>query len=312
MPANSEDKLKNRVLETANRLRLIQVDFADESKQTRTEYLCEEIERALKTVLPQERHEFLEGLMAKFPAGQIGARQISKEPPAESDLVIDEDRLNDADFLAGRLSEILPALSSDRKEHLAGSLHQAGLPTQGTQNYSPQMMQELMTQLQLGDERPLDNNRLIKLITLLTDFACKLEPLVWNTWRKLSPRSSIRPSGALKKTMGQFASSDSGAPRQEVDSQIKQLQRLIAAIITAVSRVGSQFAKHHLARFSPSEIETLVRMEHGSVFVSHEVKCWRKYLELAGTLNEDSIETEIRKAIVDCVESLMKGMGQQR
>jgi len=40
------------------------------------------------------------------------------------------------------------------------------------------------------------------------------------------------------------------------------------------------------------------------------VKCWRKYLELADMLNEDSIETEITKAIVSYVESLVKGMGR--
>ncbi|MGB2863187.1 MAG: hypothetical protein WBC05_07655, partial [Sedimentisphaerales bacterium] len=73
---------------------------------------------------------------------------------------------------------------------------------------------------------------------------------------------------------------------------------------------GGQFAKRHLAKFSPLEIEVLVKMEPGSVFVSHDVKCWKKYKELAEMLNEDSIEMEIRKAIVDYVESLTKGMGQ--
>jgi hypothetical protein len=142
---------------------------------------------------------------------------------------------------------------------------------------------------------------------VLSDFVFRLEPLVWNTWRTLSPRSNIRPPNVLKKSMVQFVCGESNAPRGQIESELKLLQRLIAAIITAVSRVGSQFAKHHLAKFSPAEIEALVRMEHGSVFVSHEVKCWRKYLELADKLNEDSIETEIRKAIVGCVESLMKG-----
>jgi hypothetical protein len=111
--------------------------------------------------------------------------------------------------------------------------------------------------------------------------------------------------------MGQFLCHEAEASREQVDMQLKLLQRLIAAIITSISRVGSQFAKRHLAKFSPSEIEALVRMEHGSVFVSHEVKCWRKYLELADALNEDSTETEIIRAIVDCVGSLMKGTGRQ-
>ncbi|MHC4153314.1 MAG: hypothetical protein ACYST6_00075 [Planctomycetota bacterium] len=315
MPAGSNDKLEDRVLETANRLRLVQVDFADEGEQTRAEYLCEEIERAMKTILPQERSEFLERLLARFPIGERGAQPALEKPEVESSPVIEADKLTDADFLVGHLLEILPTLSSNQKEGFANSLRQAGLPAlsgQDSPDYCPQAIQTLKTELTVGNAQDFDGTRFVELIILLAGCVCKLEPLVWNTWRKLSPRSSLRPPGALKKTMGQFLCQEPEASREQVDMQLKLLQRLIAAIITSISRVGSQFAKRHLAKFSPSEIEALVRMEHGSVFVSHEVKCWRKYLELADTLNEDSTETEIVRSIVDCVESLMKGTGQQR
>ena len=164
--------------------------------------------------------------------------------------------------------------------------------------------------LQLGDMPDIKAERLAEMIVLLTDFVFKLEPLIWNTWRVLSPRSSIRPSGSLKKTVGRYICGESSTPENKAENELRMLQRLIAAITTAVGRVGSQFAKRHLGRFSPSEISTLVRMEHGSVFVSHDVKCWRKYLELAETLTEGSIEAEIRKAIADYAESLIKGPGR--
>ena len=77
MPAKDKKKMGSHLVETANRLRLIQVDFADESEQTRTTYLCEEIERALKSVLPDERNEFLERLLEKFPAGSFITQVIS-------------------------------------------------------------------------------------------------------------------------------------------------------------------------------------------------------------------------------------------
>ena len=47
--------MESHLLETANRLRLIQVDFADESEQTRTAYLSEEIEKALSILDDRER-----------------------------------------------------------------------------------------------------------------------------------------------------------------------------------------------------------------------------------------------------------------
>jgi hypothetical protein len=310
VPVDNKKNLDNRVLETANRLRLIQVDFADESNQTRIEYLCEEIERALKTVLPEERSEFLQKLLERFPVGNITTGPALKEQVAKSVSAIDSDKLKDADFLVKNLLEVIPTLPIDRKESITKRLQEMGLRPQAGVSYSEESIEQLKAQLQLGDEPGFDTNRLTELIVLLADFVYKLEPLVWNTWRKLSPRSGVRQSGDLRKTMGQFLKSDLDVSKERVDNELKELQRLIAAVITAIGRVGSQFAKHHLAKFSPSEISTLVKMEHRSVLVSHEVKCWRKYLELADTLTEDSIETEITKAIVSYAESLVKGMAR--
>ncbi|MBC8471937.1 MAG: hypothetical protein H8D56_20955 [Planctomycetes bacterium] len=309
MPANNKE-MEIYVLETANRLHLIQVDFADESEQTRMDYLCEEIERALKKVLPEEKNEFLQSLQEKFPIGNIATLPMLKEREDKDISVTDQTRRQDADFLVHSLLEIFPILPADQKESITKKLQEMGSESPVRVNYSDESIEKLRTKLQLGDEPDFDTDRLAELIVLLANFVYKLEPLVWNTWRQLSPRSSIRRSGDLKKAMGQFLSNDSNISQENVENELKELQQLTAAVITAIGRVGSQFAKHHLARFSPSEISSLVKMEHRSVLVSHEVKCWRKFLELADTLNEDSIDTEITKAIVNYVESLMKGLGR--
>lgn len=308
MSKSNRESLEDRVSETANRLRLIQVDFANDSEQTRLEYLGEEVKRVLKTILPEQRKVFLEKLTEKFPTWNFGAPLVSKQPQDKDRGGIEVEKLKDPEFVIRRLLEMAPMLSDDQKKLATKRLQGAGFGTSAAaQNYSVKFSKDLISKLQLGDVSVIKADRLTELIVLLVDFAFKLEPLVWNTWRTLSPRSSIRPPASLKKTLGQFLSDDSNMPDKKVKHQLKVLQRLIAAITTAVGRLGSQFAKHHLARFSPSEISTLVRMEHGSVFVSHEVKCWRKYLELAETLTEASIETEIRKAIADYAESLIKG-----
>jgi len=306
VPAKNNKKLDIRILETTNRLRLIQVDFADQSDQTRTEYLCEEVERALKMVLPDERNEFLERLMARFPTVNVSAQPILEEREAKVSSTMEVDKLRDPDFLIRSLIEIAPTLSNDQRKNVIKSLQEGELGPQIRQDYSDESVQKLKAKLQLDDRACFDADRLTELIILLVDFVYRLEPLVWNTWRKLSPRSNICPPGDLKNAIGQFMYNDSKVSGKQVDSDLKELQRLVAAMTTAVGRVGGQFAKSHLAKFSPSEISALVRMEHKSVLVSHEVKCWRKYVELAGTLTEDTIETEIRKAIVDYVESLVK------
>jgi len=310
VPANDKKKLESHVLETANRLRLIQVDFADESEQARTTYLCEEIEKALKSILPDDRNEFLVKLMDRFPAGSFITQAISTETTVESPPTVDESKLKDVEFLVRNLLEMAPTLSDGQKEFIDRSLRDAGLRPKARQGNSIELDQKLKQKFRVGDDYSISAEQISELNAALIDFVLKLEPLVWNTWRQLSPRSAVRPQGALTEKIGQFLRSDAEVSVNQVDSDLKLLQRLIAAMTSAVSRVGGQFAKRHLAKFLPLEIETLVKMEPGSVFVSHDVRCWKKYKELAEALNEDSIEMEIRKAIVDYVESLTKGMGQ--
>jgi hypothetical protein len=310
MPTNDKKKMESHVIETANRLRLIQVDFADESDETRTAYLSEEIEKALNSVLPDERNEFLGRLLEKFPAGSFITQIISTETTVENPPTVDESELKNVDFLVRSLLEIAPTLSGDQKDFIDKSLQEAGLRPKARQDNSIELGHKLKQKFMVGDECSISAEKIAELSATLIDFVLKLESLVWNTWRQLSPRSNVRQQGALTTKIGQFLSGNAETSVNQVDDDLKVLQRLIAAMTSAVSRVGGQFAKRHLAKFSPSEIEALVKMEPGSVFVSHDVKCWKKYKELAETLNEDSIEMEIRKAIVDYVESLTKGMGQ--
>ena len=310
MPVNDNDKMESRVLETANRLRLIQVDFADESDQTRRDYLREEIEKVLAAILPSERNEFLRMLLERFPTGGFAAQPAETESEIEGGSTLGESRLRNVDFLIQNLLETLPTLTEEQKVIIDKSLQEAGLGTEVKNCDSIDLSQELRSKLQISGERRLEAQELAELSAMLVEFISKLEPVVWNTWRALSPRSAVRSQGALAKKIGQFLCKDAEVSRSSIDEDLKVLQRLIAAMTTAVSRAGGQFAKRHLAKFSPSEIAALVKMEPGGVFVSHEVKCWRKYVELAETLNEDAIDMEIRKAIVDYVESLAKGMGR--
>jgi hypothetical protein len=308
VPKSDGKNLGDRVSETANRLRLIQVDFANDSEQTRMDYLSEEVKRVLKTVVPEQRKVFLEKLMERFPTGHPGAALTDEQSKAQGQPEVEVEELQDPELAISRLLELVPMLSDEQKELATRRLQEAGFGAPvAAQNYSDEFIRDLRDRLKLGDVPDIKADRLSEMIVLLADFVFKLEPLIWNTWRMLSPRSSIRPSGSLKKTMEQFICGDSGAPEKKAEQELRMLQRLIAAITTAVGRVGNQFAKRHIGRFSPSEISTLVRMEHGSVFVSHEVKCWRKYLELAETLTEGSMEAEIRTAIAEYAESLIKG-----
>ena len=309
MPKKDKDKLADLALETANRLRLIRADFADESDNERRSYLCEELEKALATVLPDQREAFLKSLLERFPT--VGTDVCgAQEEQLEGDSTGGEKRLKNADLVIQSLLGIIPVLTEEQKVIIERGLQDAGIRPETGQDDSIDLPQELKAKLQISGQLSANAGDLAELSEILIEFVLKLELLVWNTWRALSPRSSVRPRGSLAKRMGQLLCKDAGVSGDSVDEDLKALQRLIAALTAAVSRAGGQFAKRHLATFAPSEIEALVRMEPGGVFLSHEVKCWRKYVELVERLDEDAIDMEIKKAIVDYVESLAKGMGR--
>lgn len=309
MRTDDRESLEQCVCETVRRLRLIQVDFANDSEQTRRDYLHEEIERVLKTVLPELRPVFLEELKGRFPGGYLGPPTVETAPVQDHGESDGGGRAMDPERAVGFLLDMAAELTADQKESMAARLREAGFST-GTTSHdgAGPMSEDLRTKLQLGEGPAVEAHRLEALAVYLTEFVFKLEPLVWNTWRTLAPRSSVQPPRGLRKTVGQFLADDSPALDQKVERELKMLQRLMASIITAVGGVGKQFAQNHLSRYSPSEISALIRMERGGMLVSHEVKCWRKYSELMEALTEDSMEMELRKAIADYAEALMKGL----
>ena len=119
--------MESRVLETANRLRLIQADFADESNQTRRDYLREAIEKVLAAILPAARNEFLRRLLERFPTGSFAAQPAEREQEIEGGSMAGESRFRNVDFLIQNLLEIVPTLTEEQKVIIDKSLHEAGL-----------------------------------------------------------------------------------------------------------------------------------------------------------------------------------------
>jgi hypothetical protein len=298
-----DDKLKTIIAGTANRLRMVQVDFADEPEHTRNEYLSEVIEFALSDVVPDQRNEFLELLLKRFPSVSYDG-----DPNGRGKSSVDENALNDPAFLVKQLQKVAAQLPDDKKTTLADDLHQAGLTAAGRQPPNPLSgpvdgMGEL-----LQDASP---ERICQLLEMFVEFVSKVEPFVSNTWRRLSPRSGGGSDGQIKQRLSDFLNDRDGQSKETIETELKQLHRLITAIITAISKAGDHFAREHLSRFSPSEIEALVNVEKKGIFVSQEVRCWQKYCELSESVTQASLELQIRKAMIEYAESLLNA-GQWR
>jgi len=257
--------LSKHVAATANRLRLIQIDFADESTETRRGYLSEEIGRALDQVVPDQRQAFLTELLTRFPTWDpnVVASRAEEEVVARSEF--DERELQDASFLVTRLTALAPSLSDSERQA-------AGLAPRSEGGWPEEGVKRLRETLQVGSDETLDPDRVLELVALVADFAASLDQLVWRAWQRLAPKSTFRSATPLRGTFCQFASGDQGTPRGQVVHDIRRLRQLVAALVSACGMAG-QFATRYVARFSPSEIETLVSMEGGGFFVAKEVSC---------------------------------------
>lgn len=311
MPEMSKDELR-RVTATANRLRLVQIDFADENAEARRKFLSEEIERALSAIVPGKRRAFLEELMARFPTWDPNVELTSPEGDTAILPRAGDQELQDPGFLVTRLVDLIPTLSDEERQVLIERLREAGLAPRVQQGWPEEGAKALGSQLQMGDQESVDMPRLLSLTSMLVEFVQSLDQLAWETWRRMAPRSTIRRPARLQSTIRRFVGADPEAPHDLISQDLNKLRRLLASLISAVGQAGRQIASGYLKGFSPSEIELLVKTEAGGLWKSliqksPAAKCWEKYVELAAQLTEESIEREIVAAIVSSAERLMGG-----
>src|SRR5712664_1432693 len=252
----------------ASRLRLIQTNFADDAVATRQNYIAEEIDRALKAVVPSKRKSYLGALAERFPAWQISPPAPVGDPKTAAAPVTPE-------VLLARLIELAPGLAPETREDYANKLQQAGL----------------------GGKPP----------AAMCDLVLALDQLVWALWKQIAPRTNIRKEADFARLAGPYLSGDQEVSTQQVVQVLERTRRLIAGLIGAVGRAGSSYAKKHVARFAPEEIKILAEMEK-TVWVGLEQTCWRKYEQLYrehGT--EPAIENEIQETIAKTAENLITG-----
>lgn len=306
--SNTHVDLAQRVAATANRLRLVQIDFADESPEVRREQLCEEIERAMAPLVPEQRAAFLEQLAERFPSwdSNVVVAPAPAAAPAQSQM--DQRELKDPSFLVSRLVELAPSMTDEQKMALGEKLRSAGFVTEGIGGWPSAAADALASELSSGEKIRLDPVRTLELLAVLVAVTKSLDQIAWNTWKTMAPRSSIRRGTELSREMVRFVAGDPDYSRTQVKQDVERLRQLIAALIGAVGKAGGQFAQKHIMRFSPHEIESQVGK--AGIFGGADAKCWQRYKELFGVTDAASIENELLASIVNWAEPLIKGLGR--
>ena len=309
-------ELLKRVVATANRLRMVQVDTVDDTPQARQGYLADEVQRALAQVPPDERPTFLRELEARFPTwdGQVQVPPGGgKTDKGDGKSVMDARELKDPSFLLARLLELAPSLNAQQKQAIGEKLKEAGLAAAdagGAASLPDELARQFRQKFKIPDGKALDAAKILALATMFGDLAAVLHQLTWTAWRTMAPGSDIRVAGNLQVNVAKFATGDPNIGRDQVAQDLDRLKQLTASLIAAIGETGRQYAMHHYAKFAPSEIEASVKMEGVGMFNNLERACWRKYVELAGAMDEHAMENDIRETIAREAEKLMRNLGK--
>ena len=311
------------VAETAARIRMMQADCARLAPAEREAFLKDVVERALSQVVPGQRVAFLEALQAQFPAWngqtQPSAQAVIDAAAAKSHNAQEAPELSDPRFLLSRLLQMAATFSPSDKQYVVDQMQKAGLPVGGgppqgggaVAGVPEDVVKWFREAFKLPGTQRLDPARLLALVPAVLELTCGLHQFVWTAWRTIAPNSELRPAlVSLQTAITRYAAGDQGVTLEQVSKELTKLRQLTAALVAAVGETGRQFATNHCAKFSPNEIEAIVRMEKPGGFMKgpSEKDYWNKYKDLFGELGEETVEGEIRETIAKHVELLMKGL----
>jgi hypothetical protein len=284
----------------ASRLKLLQANFADDAPAARQTYITEEIERALKNVVPARRKLYLEALAEQFPAWQseqtvpIAPTPLGAAPESPSELL-------------ARFLQVAGTLSPDARAEFVAKLSEAGLAPKHSGPAAVELTAEQCKSLGLPAGAALNVERAIKLLAAQSPVMLALDQLVWTIWKQLAPRSVYRREADTAKLVTQYLSGDQEVATQQLTQALERMRRLVAGFVGAVRPASTAFAKTHVRRFSPEEIKGLGEMEK-TLMISLEVASWRVFARLANEhLNEPAIQNALEECTVKVIEDLVRG-----
>ena len=290
----------------AARLRLIQANFADDEASLRQNYLAEELERSLKTIPPSRHEAHLQALNELFPAW--GGRMATPVPAPDGG---GARRAQTPEELLEEFIAAAAALSEAERAEFVRRLQQAGLaaaPEPGVAR--AEGAPEFWKFFGIADQKPLNLERSQKMMMALGGVFLALDQLVWTLWRQLNTKSIYRKESEFGKMAGPYLASDGEVSTEMVRQPLERTRRLVAALLGALGRGSSNFARRQSTALSPDSIESAARIEK-KAFESLEAASWRKYKELFREYStEQMIESQVQQEFVKAAEELLKGIGR--
>lgn len=292
---------------TANRLRLIQADLADESAESRAEHLADEVRGALEKVPPADRNSFLSLVEERFP-GWEGGRVVTAGDGAAAVAPTDMAEFNDPSFLLQQLLKASGRMSEEQKRAAGERLAAAGLSPAGVGQVPVEAVSKAKAALQVPAGQEADIGRMLEVLSMLAEQVISLDTLVWRTWKQMAPESPHRKRADIGPTMGRYVSGDSEIGGGQVSEDLGRFRQLTAALLASIAQAG-ETAYRKMAEVGPMQIEAAAKAER-KWNESVEVACWKKYVELSGRLDPATVEGDMIRAIASYAEGLMRPRGR--
>lgn len=293
---------------TANRLRLLQADLADETAATRREQLAEEVRSALSRVPPGERNEFLEAVEERFP-GWEGGRVVTYDggggggagtATAPTDIA----ELNDPAFLVRQLVKNADKMTPEQRQSAGERLAAAGIAPPGVGAVPAEAVARVKAVLQLDASKQADVGRMLETLAITAEQVLSLDRLVWTTWQQMAPGSAQKRRQGLAEVLSKYVAGGGEVGREQVAADLGRFRQLSAALMASIAQAGEQ-AYRQMSKMSPSQVEHVAKAEK-KWNETVELACWRKYQEMAGRLDQATVESEVIKAMATFAEGLMR------
>ena len=289
---------------TASRLRYLQANFADDSRENRESFLEDELKKLLDPVPASKRQPYLDALAEKFPTWESLATASAEPAAADTGEMSPED-------VWSLFLKTLPRYSLEQREMIQRRLADAGFVHIASDSLDADSLGEITQKLKLSPSDKIDAARLGKLFAALAEVCIMTDQLAWNVWKGLAPKSTIRRDGSagdLRTALRRSVTGDAEVSSVQIGQQLEKMRQLIAGLLASLGPAGKNFARRFQSRYAPEAIRDIVKMEGGSsIFGNADSRLWKKYTELAGEISEGSIQTDMMDAVAQYAEELMKG-----
>ena len=307
MSGSSGESWRSLAELTANRLRLIQADLADEPAESRRAHLDDEVRASLEKVPLAEQNEFLSLVEDRFPAWE-GGRVVSGSTDGVLVSATDMAEFNDPSFLLRQLMKAADSMTPEQKREAGERLASVGIAPAGVGEIPVEALARAKAALKIEPDADGDAGRVLETAAVMSEQVLLLDSLVWKIWRQIAPDSQHRNRVQLSSTLGSYVTGSGETGRGEVVESLERFRQLTAALISSIGKVGSTVFTQ-MSQLNPNAVETMAKNEK-KWNESIELASWKKYRELAGKMDQATVENEVMRAVSRTVEEIIRPRGR--